>query len=81
LPTRSSSDGTARKLTITEEKLIAAYRAIVEKQTDLSNSLADHLDLLGKIANVPIKQNTDDITTKAIVFIIYSSWYLMFQGC
>ena len=52
-------DRTENKLSIGEEKLIAAYRSIMEKQPELSNSLADHLDLLGKIANVATRQNTD----------------------
>jgi DNA-binding transcriptional MerR regulator len=53
------SDRSENKLTISEEKLIEAYRAITEKLPELSNSLADHLDLLGKIANVPTRQVTD----------------------
>jgi hypothetical protein len=52
-------DSTGSNLNITEEKLIETYRSIVGKEPQLSNSLADHLDLLGKIANVPTRQNTD----------------------
>lgn len=51
--------GPTIKLNITEEKLITVYRAIVGKQSDLSNLLADHLDLLGKIAGVQTKHNTN----------------------
>lgn len=51
--------GTAIELSNTEEKLITVYRSIVRKQPELSNSLADHLDLLGKIADVPTKQYTN----------------------
>lgn len=47
------------KLNPAEEKLITTYRSIVEKQPELSNLLADHLDLLGKIADVPTKLNTN----------------------
>lgn len=53
------SDRAENKLTIGEERLIEAYRTIMDKNPELSNSLADHLDLLGKIANVPTRQATD----------------------
>ncbi len=52
-------DAPVNKLSTSETKMLAAYRAIVSEQPELSNSLADHLDLLGRIANVATKQNTD----------------------
>lgn len=52
-------DQTDAKMNIPEENLISIYRAIVAKEPELSNTLADHLDLLGKIANVPTRQNTN----------------------
>ena len=52
-------DRAENKLNISEEKLVEVYRAIIEERPELSNSLADHLDLLGKIANVATKKNTD----------------------
>lgn len=52
-------DSPAKKLSTSETKMLAAYRAIVAEQPGLSNALADHLDLLGRIANVVTKHNTD----------------------
>jgi hypothetical protein len=52
-------DGSRSDFNITEEKLVEVYRAIVGKEPKLSNLLADHLDLLGKVANVATRQKTD----------------------
>jgi len=52
-------DATVNKLSASETKMLAAYRAIVAEQPELSNSLADHLDLLGRIANCVIRSTLD----------------------
>ena len=52
-------DRAETKLNITEENLLAVYRAIMAEKPELTNTLANHLDLLGKIANISTRQYTD----------------------